>query len=893
MMILDWLGRELGIVLSWWLLATLAGVAALPLCFRLLAALPDKGYIIARGIGLLLISALYWLLGSLGLLKNQPGSAILAWLLMLAISFVIYRHGPRWSLTAWWRDNRFAILIGEILFFGLLFTWALVRAQQNALVGTEKPMELAFMSAIMRSDTFPPNDPWMAGYAISYYYLGYVQTALLALLSQIPSTTAFNMTIALLFALSGLISFGVGYNLVKAAQRVGESATKPIAAGLLALFFIIWMGNWQAPLIEIPFQSRALPSAYFEFWATQERSYLGDSYSQGNSGLSIDVNNWPSWWWFRASRVLQDIQLDGSLPPAWHAQPIDEFPQFSFLLADNHPHVLALPYTIMMIALALHILLAKRDPTHPEIIFYGLCLGGIFFLNTWDGPIYFALLLGADGLRRLMNSGNGRINSGAWLAIIRLAVLLLLLAFVPYIPFWLSFRSQAGGFVPNLLYPTQFPHYFIMFAPFLLLLTPFLGLEVKRAQDHKQMNWKWGVLGALGITILLILIMGALTILTAFIPQLQSAINTFIEQNGGWEAVGAGILRRRIDYALTSIVMILGLVMIIGRLFLRHPKKETIFVSIPSSSFALLLIALGIMLTLVPEFFYLRDNFSTRINTIFKFYYQAWVVFSIASAYAIYALTMKTSPRILRYMTIALLVIVISMGSIYPILGIYHRTQIETQSQAKLYIAPPDWVNTAIVVNDGEVVQIGQILIAEGIQGGRSLTATEAGGVRIRDGRVYVQPRWTLDGGRSMVTSDDYAVVMCLGNLVRGDSAVVVEAVRDAYNSWYGRVGALTGIPILLGWENHERQWRGPTYDAIAGTRRTDIEELYTDLRWDVAASIIERYGIHYIVYGTTERLQYGSAGEEKFLENLDVVCESGDSRIYRVSETALIAGLP
>ena len=59
--------------------------------------------------------------------------------------------------------------------------------------GTEKPMELAFINAIMRSPTFPPSDPWLSGYAISYYYFGYVLVALLAKLTALPGAVAFNL----------------------------------------------------------------------------------------------------------------------------------------------------------------------------------------------------------------------------------------------------------------------------------------------------------------------------------------------------------------------------------------------------------------------------------------------------------------------------------------------------------------------------------------------------------------------------------------------------------------------------------------------------------------------------------------------------------------------------
>jgi uncharacterized membrane protein len=44
-------------------------------------------------------------------------------------------------------------------------------------------MEFAFLNAVGRSATFPPVDPWLSGFAISYYYFGYVMTSVLARLS--------------------------------------------------------------------------------------------------------------------------------------------------------------------------------------------------------------------------------------------------------------------------------------------------------------------------------------------------------------------------------------------------------------------------------------------------------------------------------------------------------------------------------------------------------------------------------------------------------------------------------------------------------------------------------------------------------------------------------------
>jgi uncharacterized membrane protein len=151
-------------------------------------------------------------------------------------------------------------------------------------------------------------------------------------------------------------------------------------------------------------------------------------------------------------------------------------------------------------------------------------------------------------------------------------------------------------------------------------------------------------------------------------------------------------------------------------------------------------------------------------------------------------------------------------------------------------------------------------------------------------------PPLTLDGGPSLVGIEDYLAISCLGELVTGDDVVAVEALGPAYNSHYGRVGALTGIPIVLGWENHEGQWRGPTYGQVVGNRPNDIRDLYSDLRWEAAQAIIERYGIDYIFYGSSERNQYGAQGEAKFAEILKPVCEFGNSRFYRVDAASLVA---
>jgi len=156
----------------------------------------------------------------------------------------------------------------------------------------------------------------------------------------------------------------------------------------------------------------------------------------------------------------------------------------------------------------------------------------------------------------------------------------------------------------------------------------------------------------------------------------------------------------------------------------------------------------------------------------------------------------------------------------------------------------------------------------------------------VESGRLNAawQAPLSLDGGPGFIGKDDYAAIRCLETVAGDGQPVVAEASGPQYNQYFGRTGTLTGIPVVLNWEGHQQQWRGAGWDALRGSRPEDLDRLYRSQTIAEASDIIERYGIDYVFYGDSERRRYGTRGEAKFRDHFRALCESGESRFYRVA---------
>jgi YYY domain-containing protein len=783
-------------VLLWWLILQALGLAAMPLVWRIFRNLPDRGYAFARPLGLLVAGYVLWLGAISGILTNQQGT----------IAVIVAAVGAGcWGLSrAVWADMLAAfrrslrlVLVYETLFLGVFALWAIFKAYNPDIAYTEKPMEVAFLNAILRSERFPPLDPWLSGFSISYYYFGYVLIALLTKLSGVPSNAAFNLAVPLLMALTVTGAFSVVYNMVAGSSRKDEAGTvsRPaeglhLAAAGLGAFFVAVMGNLEG-LLEL-LHGKGVGSADFWNWLDIKDLTAAPQFA---SWYPSDGG----WWWWRASRVINDIVF------GVHREIIDEFPYFSFMLADLHPHVLALPFTLLALALALNLMRAPAEPVDDlplvrqlmgarrgQVLALALCLGALGFLNSWDFPTYMGIVALAFALRDYAT--RGRLDSRLVRETFLFGAVVAVLGILLYLPFYLTFQSQASGLGLVLVEKTRLRQYLVIFGVFLWALLPLL----------LGGQWRDRLRGSLG-------------------PLAATALVALASSVIGW-------------WTTALLVMIIGWTLWRLTEFNEPMAKDRSDAGLKANAdgslerrFAMLLLLVGLLLTLATEFVFIRDSFGNRMNTVFKLYYQAWVLLAIAGAYSVYyglqALRRQGSESRRRagYAWAAGMALLALGASYYPLAATY--------TKANLFGVPP-----------------------------------------------------TLDGTAFMARYQpgDYGAIQWLNANVSG-APVVLEATGGEYSD-YARIATFTGLPGVLGWGGHELQWRG-NY-AEPGKREPDIDSIYRTADKNTALTLLKRYNVRYVVAGRMEREKgYDAAMLGKFRGFMDVVYDQDGTVIYRVRD--------
>ena len=369
----------------WTILIQALYVVGFPISFYLFPLLRDRGFAVCRLLGLIVVTWLAWFPAALEILPFTTSLLIAG---MLSVGGSAGLLVWKWDeIRPWFKQNGKRFVASEVVCWSVYAIFLLLRVLQPELwhpwAGGEKPMDFAFLNAATFTEYFPPENPWLSGAFINYYYYGFAMVAVLIRLTGVAPEVAYNLALPT-FA---FFTAGVMYTLATAMAPLFKSRSR-VLVGVEAVLFTLLLGN-----------------------LGQLREYLRP-----------DFPTHPRDVYWNASRVIQ--------VPQGEVHPITEFPFFSQLYGDLHAHLMALP--IAMLCLLISWQLFRRF--HPlRIAALSLVLGTLWVTNTWDLPIQaavfaFVCLFPACRDRRWIPRGLSVIGG-------------LLLARVLFYPFHLHFAS--------------------------------------------------------------------------------------------------------------------------------------------------------------------------------------------------------------------------------------------------------------------------------------------------------------------------------------------------------------------------------------------------------------------------------------------------------------------
>jgi len=844
----------LGLVL-WYLVILVLGLFVYPLVRAALPGLPDHGYPLARIVGLLLWAWLAWIAGSAGLSYSKLIIGIALGVIMLIGVWQAWRQ--RAELVQEFRERWKYFLMVEFVFLAFFLLDLFIRLGNPDLWhdpdGGERPMDFAYFNAVLKSTTFPPYDPWFAGGYINYYYYGYVIVGTPVKLLGILPSIAYNLILPTLFACLALGGFSVAWNLLADGKPVQGSSWKMLLgekafiAGISACAALILLGNLGAiRLIYRGFMCLAAPAIQFgsynshdciiapgvmpidkvniflRLWWTVKGFFL----SVG--GLNLPLSNRE--WMMTPSRALPDAS----------GGPITEFPLFTFLWSDLHAHMIAFSVTVLAISWALSVLLAKGRWRNRMDGFLGLFLGGLTIgalrpTNTWD--FYTYLILGSvtlayavwrysDGDKlRLPLQGWGKrllLTAGAVLALGGISMLL-------YLPF-ADWFAQAYNTVE--LWKgsrSDISSYLVHWGVFLFFIVSWMVWETRQwlaetpiSALQKLRPYRDLIFSAV-VIILLVLVT-------------QQAWVMSSSQNVPWK--GITILWLAMPLAVWATVLLF-------RPGISDGKRLVLFMT-----------GTSLLLTMVVEIVVLRGDIG-RMNTVFKFYLEAWTMLGIGAAAA--------------------------LGWLLP--------------EFRKWL--PNWrtvwnVSTIILVSCAFFY-----LFSAGI-------------AKIRDRMNPVAPH-TLDSmtylayypshfefNTSMDLSEDYRAILWMQENVQGSPVIIEAAAAGVQYTWLSRYSIYTGLPAVVGWQWHQQQQR-VLFSGDVIERGREVDAFYATTDTTTARDFLHKYNVRYIIIGRLERAKYAPGapngpvpagtpdGLLKFEANNNIfwheVYRDGQTVIYEVPE--------
>ena len=844
-------------LLVWVLMLVVVGLAAAPLSAVAFARFGDAGLTLSRTLGLLVMTWVGWMAVSVLGVEASRATAYLGLLVLVAIGALLARRTLP-TLREIWATRRGSVIAGELAFWVPFLYWTWIRMLNpdlwHASKGGEKPMDLAYLMAAVKSASYPPYDPWFAGGVLNYYYYGQLIVGQMIKLTGVIPTTAYNLVVPTLAGLTFCGAYGVAYNLARRGGLVSERVAigSGVVAGVMTLFLgnlvgVVQIGEGLARLSGTAYQSLVPGLNYVVLaaiglfnWIVLRRPY--------------DI---PTDWYWASTRVIPGT--------------INEFPYFTFLYADLHAHMIALPFTLLAIAAAANLFLSGPPTVQldyrlrfavpvalprprvqlpgvrelvggwtwavPEgavqLVIAGLAVGALLPINSWDFPTYLGLVSVAGLAPWYLQE---RRDLGSLLASLARIALVGLLSYALYLPFHRSFVSFTGSVRPSddqsdpLLY-------LLIHGLFLFVLVSYLARDIATAlrptgfwRTTRSLGRRWDRL-----------------------PHMLALRDRLVRRDDGSGAlVQYGLMAMVVlvllgvvlGYELAGLLLAL-LVPVLWRL-LSGPRS-------PESALVLFLFATGLALSAIVEVILppIAGDVG-RMNWVFKLYLQIWILWAVACGVALAALRDRVAtlrrPAPGRGWAIALAVLVACCALYAPIAT---RGKVVERFDRNI---PPTLDGTAFMETG--------VYREDHPEAARRLTELHFA----RDKRAI---EWIWDN-------------------VEG-SPTILEAQVPEYR-WGSRIAIYTGLPTVIGWPHHQKQQRGnyaPGVPQAVDDRVRDVRQLYSDVNRERTLQLLNRHDVTYVYVGDLERAFYPEPGLQKFDAmvgaDLDVVYNQDGVKIYKV----------
>jgi YYY domain-containing protein len=825
--------QVLGVIL-WYLSVSLLGLLIYPLLRITLPGLHDHGYPLARTAGMLVLAYLTWLAGSVNIPFSRLTISIV--ILVMAVAGAILAYRQRDELREEFRNKRKYFLIVEGLVLAFFLFFLLIRLGNPDLwhpwKGGEKPMDFSYFNAVLKSTTFPPYDPWYAGGYMNYYYWGYVFVGVLVKWLGIVPSFAYNLIIPTLFSMVTMGAFCIGYNLSHLRGKNGEkqadqlppdgeqappaSTSRPYLIGLASALGMTVLGNLGT--------LRMILKGWEQLGVS---GGLTDSTSFFTRLAGLPVGLWNvlfhgaqmpyalgDWYWI-PSRAI---------PAPNDVEPITEFPMFTFLYADLHAHMIAMVIAMLALTWAVAVLMGKAHWQSVgagvlSIILGGMAIGALYPTNLSDIYTYLPIGMLVLGYAIFRYAGPGRFS---WLpkissVIKRLVVSglgMLLLAVVSYglyLPYRLWYAQPYSSIIPWTGTHTPFWSYFTHWGLFLFVIVSWMVWETREWMANTPLSSLRKLEKYIGLIISVVLILFLLCLL--FSIKLPGIENMSL------------LSKLPIGRGASMAWAILPLAAWAGILLLRPGMPDV-------KRLVLFLVGTGLLITLMVEVVVVRGDIG-RMNTVFKFYLQVWLLFAVSAAAALGWLlepVRRWLPGWRISWRVALSFLVFS-AALFTIYG--------TMAKIK-----DRWVTTAPHTLDG-MAYMPFATYFENYPSGYVNTPNAPTGV-------------------NMDLSQDYRAIRWMQENIQGSPVIVEANSRNLYR-WYSRFTIYTGLPGVVGWEWHEQQQRALNPPEWVTKRIIDIDQFYKTVDTDITKQFLNLYQVRYIVVGHLEQVTYPGPGLDKF----------------------------